>query len=123
MRKLVPVLLLLAVSASAQSVDKPTRISVFMSNPGVGWSSSNGSAWEAGYGVALERRFSRKWSAELALATEQHETRPYLFNDATFELRTYPVDALVRYFQQFGDGNPPPEPVPPGPQNRITRTG
>ena len=33
------------------------------------------------------------------------------------------LDALVRYFQQFGDGNPPPEPVPPGPQNRITRIG
>ena len=31
------------------------------------------------------------------------------------------LDALVRYFMQFGDGNPPPEPVPPGPQNRITR--
>ena len=31
------------------------------------------------------------------------------------------LDALVRYFQQFGDGTPPPEPVPPGPQNRITR--
>ena len=31
------------------------------------------------------------------------------------------LDALVRYFQQFGDGPPPPEPVPPGPQNRITR--
>ncbi|HEY7344464.1 MAG TPA: bifunctional metallophosphatase/5'-nucleotidase [Gaiella sp.] len=31
------------------------------------------------------------------------------------------LDALVRFFMQFGDGNPPPEPVPPGPQNRITR--
>ena len=31
------------------------------------------------------------------------------------------LDALVRYFMEFGDGNPPPEPVPPGPQNRITR--
>jgi 5'-nucleotidase len=31
------------------------------------------------------------------------------------------LDALVRYFMQFGDGNPPPESVPPGPQNRITR--
>jgi 5'-nucleotidase len=31
------------------------------------------------------------------------------------------LDALVRYFEQFGDGTPPPEPVPPGPQNRITR--
>ena len=31
------------------------------------------------------------------------------------------LDALVRYFQQYSDGVPPFEPVPPGPQNRITR--
>ncbi len=33
------------------------------------------------------------------------------------------LDALVRYFQQYSDGVPPAEPVPPGPQNRITRLG
>ena len=33
------------------------------------------------------------------------------------------LDALVRYFQQYADGVPPFEPVPPGPQNRITRVG
>lgn len=100
MRKLVLVLLvlLLAVSASAQSLDKPNRISVFMTNPGVGWSDRNGTAWDAGYGVALERRFSRVWSAELSVAAEKHETQPYgFFNPTTFELSTYPIDALVRY--------------------------
>ena len=33
------------------------------------------------------------------------------------------LDALVRYFQQYADGVPPFEPVPPGLQNRITRVG
>ena len=33
------------------------------------------------------------------------------------------LDALVRYFQEYADGVPPFEPVPPGPQNRITRVG
>ena len=31
------------------------------------------------------------------------------------------LDALVRYFQEYSDGVDPFEPVPPGPQNRITR--
>jgi 5'-nucleotidase len=31
------------------------------------------------------------------------------------------LDALARYFTEFSDGIPPFEPVPPGPQNRITR--
>ncbi|HEV7240984.1 MAG TPA: OmpW family outer membrane protein [Thermoanaerobaculia bacterium] len=100
MRKSVLVLLalLLAVSASAQTLDKPTRISFFISNLAFGWSEGNGSAIDAGVGVALERRFSRAWSAELAVATETHETQPYgFFNPARFDLRTYPIDAVVRY--------------------------
>jgi outer membrane protein W len=98
MRKFVLVLLtLLAVSASAQTLDKPTRVSLFVSNFALGFSESNGSFLDGGVGVALERRFSRRWSAELAVATEKHETQPYLFNPASFELRTYPIDAVVRY--------------------------
>ena len=100
MRKLVLVLLagLLAVSASAQTLDKPNRVSVFVTNPGVGWSDSNGTAWDAGYGLAIERRFSRRWSAELAISAEQHEVQPYgFFNPTRFELRTYPIDAVARY--------------------------
>jgi outer membrane protein W len=108
MRKIVLVLLavLLTVSASAQTLDKPTRVSFFVSNLGFGWSEGNGSSFDAGVGVALERRFSPRWSAELALAREEHETQPYgFFNPATFELRTYPIDAVVRY--SFLDVNTP----------------
>ena len=103
MRKLMPVLLLvLGVFASApalaQTLDKPTRISLFVNNLAIGWSEGSGGMFDAGVGVALERRFSRRWSAELAVATEEHETQPYgFFNDTRFDLRTYPVDAVVRY--------------------------
>ena len=45
-----------------------------------------------------------------------------VFNQCTNDLGgEIDLDALVRYFVQFGTGNPPPEPVPPGAQNRITR--
>ena len=98
MRKLVLVLLtLLAASASAQTLDKPTRVSVFLSNFAFGYSEGGGSFFDNGVGVALERRFSRRWSAELAIATEQHEVQPSFFNPAVYELRTYPIDAVVRY--------------------------
>ena len=99
MRKIVLVTLaaLVAVSASAQTIDKPTRVSVFISNLIFGWSEGNGSALDAGVGLALERRFSRRWSAGLSVATEKHETQPYFFNPTTYDLRTYPIDAVVRY--------------------------
>jgi opacity protein-like surface antigen len=99
MRKFVLGLLasLLAVSASAQSLDRPTRLSFFVSNISLAWSEGTGSAWDAGYGVALERRFSRAWSGELAVSYEQHETQPYFLNPTRFDVRTYPIDAVVRY--------------------------
>ena len=94
MRKFVPVLLmtLAAVSAFGQSLDKPTRISVFVSNP-TGWNEGTG----AGYGVAVERRFSRMWSAELAVASEKHDVQPFFFNPTTYELSTTPIDLVGRY--------------------------
>ena len=98
MRKFVPVLLtLLAVSASAQTLDKPTRVSFFLSNFALGWSEGGGSFLDSGVGIALERRFSRRWSAELAVSREEHDVQPSFFNPAVYELRTYPVDAVVRY--------------------------
>ena len=96
MRKLVLVLLavLLAVSASAQTLDKPTRVSFFVSNVVLG----EGSAADAGIGLSIERRFSRAWSGEVSIGTETHEVQPYgFFNDTRFDLRTYPIDAIVRY--------------------------
>jgi outer membrane protein W len=99
MRKLVPGLLavLLAVSASAQSLDRPTRLSVFVSNLELSFSEGSGSNASVSYGVALERRLSRAWSAELAVSIEDHETQPYFLNPTIIDVRTYPIDAVVRY--------------------------
>jgi len=96
MRKLVLAVILLAVPAFAQSIDKPTRVSVYI-NPGWGWSAGSGNAWNGGYGLALEHRFSRLFSGEISVATEQHEVQPYFFSDRRFKLRTYPIDAIARY--------------------------
>lgn len=88
MRKSMPVLfaMLLAVSASAQSLDRPNRVSLFLSNISGGWSEGGGSFLDSGYGVSYERRFSRAWSAELALTVQEQQGA-----------ETYPWDALLRY--------------------------
>jgi outer membrane protein W len=96
MRKLVPVLLLLAVSASAQTIDKPTRVSFFVTNPGLG-NDGDGGVLDGGVGLALEHRFSRKWSAAIDVAREVHDYQPRFFDPTTIEFRTYPVDVLARY--------------------------
>jgi len=94
MRKFVLVLLL-AVPAFAQSLDKPRRITFFVSNPAIGWSEGGGGFADAGYGIAAEYRFAKVWSGELAVATEQHEDQ-LLFSGTIYKLRTYPVDVVVR---------------------------
>jgi outer membrane protein W len=88
MRKslLVSFVLLLAVPASAQSLDRPNRVSLFLSNVSGGASEEGGSFFDAGYGLAYERRFTRTWSVELA-ATVQKQA------GAT----TYPFDVAARY--------------------------
>jgi hypothetical protein len=97
MRKSVLVLLavLLAVSASAQTIDKPTRVSFFITNPG--FENGDGGTFDAGVGFALERRFSRKWSAAVEVAVEKHEYQPSFFDPTTYDFRTYPIDVFARY--------------------------
>jgi outer membrane protein W len=94
MRKIVLVLLLLAVSASAQVPDQPTRVSLFLTNPGF---TGSGAPFDAGIGLALERRFSPHWSVQLEAAREQHEYQPSIFRPDLIEFQTYPIDAFVRY--------------------------
>jgi outer membrane protein W len=91
MRKplLLFVVLLLAVSASAQTLDRPNRVSFFLSNLAGGHSEDGGTFLDAGYGVAYERRFTRAWSAELAVTVQKQEGA-----------ETYPFDALARYHFQ-----------------------
>ncbi|HVE71535.1 MAG TPA: outer membrane beta-barrel protein [Thermoanaerobaculia bacterium] len=88
MRKpmLVLLVLLVAVPALAQSLDRPNRVSVFLSNVSGGWSEGGGSFFDAGYGVAYERRFTRTWSGELAVTVQEQENA-----------RSYPFDLAARY--------------------------
>lgn len=99
MRKFVLVLLatLLAGSASAQSFDKPTRVSFFVTNPGFGWGEGDGGAFDDGIGLAIERRFTPHWSAELEVAREEHEYQPSFFDPTVIDFVTYPFDVFVRY--------------------------
>lgn len=92
MRKFVLVLLL-AVSASAQMPDKATRVSLFVTNPG----SQGGNLLDSGVGVALEHRFTPRWSIALDAAREQHEYQPCFFCDERIKFKTYPFDLFGRY--------------------------
>lgn len=85
-KSVLMLLTLLAASASAQTLDRPNRVSLFLSNVAFGWSEGGGSFLDAGYGVAYERRFSRAWSAELAVSVQEVD-----------DTRTHPVDALARW--------------------------
>src|SRR5512145_560498 len=88
---------LLVVPAFAQTLDQPSRLSLFLTNPGGGWTEGGGTTFEAGFGVAYERRFTRTWSGEASLSFEHYESQPDLFDDTTFDLETYPVDLVARY--------------------------
>jgi len=95
MRKIVLVLvaILPAVFASAQTIDKPTRVSLFLTNP----FGDEGGVLDGGVGLSFEHRFSRKWSAAIDVATEKHEYQPSFFDPTTYDFRTYPIDVLARY--------------------------
>ncbi|HUR80199.1 MAG TPA: outer membrane beta-barrel protein [Thermoanaerobaculia bacterium] len=85
-RKSLLLLALWAVPAAAQSLDRPNRVSAFLSNIAGGASEDGGGFFNAGFGLAYERRFTRTWSAEFA-ATMQHQANA----------DTYPFDAALRY--------------------------
>ena len=97
MRKiaLAVLVVLLPLSALAQSPDRPRRVSVFISNLEFGWSEGNGSEGNAGFGIAAEYRFTPRWSTELSVAREEHHSAALLLDE--FDLRSYPVDLVARY--------------------------
>jgi outer membrane protein W len=92
MRKFVLVLLL-AVSVSAQTPDKTTRVSLFLTNPGF----QGNEFLDAGVGVALEHHFTPRWSVELEAAREVHDYQRSIFNPTVIEFNTYPIDVFGRY--------------------------
>ena len=94
MRKFVLVLLF-AASVSAQTPDQATRVSLFVTNPG--FQDSGGGVLDAGVGLALEHRFTPRWSIELEVAREKHEYQPCFFCDERIPFHSYPIDAFWRY--------------------------
>jgi outer membrane protein W len=88
-------MLVLAVTVSAQTVDKPTHRS--SSRIPLRLSEGNGAVFDAGVGVALEHRFTPRWSMELEAAREVHDYQPSFFDPTVIEFLTYPVDGFVRY--------------------------
>ena len=74
MRKLVVVLaVLVAVSAVAQE-EKKNSVFVFVRNPAYGFSSNAGHHFDAAYGVALQRKFARRFSIELTASRASGST-------------------------------------------------
>jgi outer membrane protein W len=104
MRNVLTAVLLvaLALPLAAQSTDRPTRVSVFLSDFGWTYSEGAGSDMSGGFGVALEYRLRRAWSAEIAIAAEEHSETVTSIGPAgvtlsRIDVRSWPVDATGRY--------------------------
>jgi hypothetical protein len=105
-RSLLAVLVLVSLPLLAQ--DRSRRVSVFLSDPGAGYSEGSGfNQFVAGVGVAFEKHFRQRWSAELA-ATFEERVETLIFIDLQghtiandIEIRAVPIDLTARY--HFGD--------------------
>lgn len=96
---LAAVLLLAALPLMAQ--DRSHRISVFVTDPGFGFSEGSGSWWDGGVGVAFEKRFGVRWSAEAAVSREEYIDSGIFPGSLEYEVVSYPVDVTARY--HFGN--------------------
>ncbi len=97
MRKLVVLLaaLLIATSLFAQQPQKRTSLYVFVSNPSGGWSEGGGSSYAGAVGLALQHKFTPRWSGELAVSRQRDHSGFTRFdpNGNIIEQRTYDVDS------------------------------
>jgi outer membrane protein W len=100
---LVAVLMLL-FSAVAFAQEKPTAVYVFVTNPGVVHSQNVGTRWEGSFGIALQRMFAQRWSAEVAVSQQSRLRGFTTFNpdgsvieSRVFTETTLPVDVSARY--------------------------
>lgn len=67
----IVVIALLFVCAAAFAQEKPNTLHVFITNPGVGWSSGGGTDWQGVLGVGLQRMFTPHVSAEVDVSRER----------------------------------------------------
>jgi outer membrane protein W len=103
MRTLVITLLTLLL-ASAASAQQKNELSFFATNPGLSYSSKDGANASAGVGIAFDRMFTPRVSAQLSIASEQHHTYPYVVapNGSIQQVtprsfQTVPIDLAVQY--------------------------
>jgi outer membrane protein W len=106
MRKTVVVaisLLFVVASAFAQQSSRSNSVSVFISDPSLGWTKTEGTSASAGYGLALDHMFTNRFSVELSL-TRQREAYSFTSiggNGAAIRTTTtdtaYPFDAVASY--------------------------
>jgi len=90
--------------ASAAFGQQKNEFQVFVSNPGGGWSETNGSTVSAGFGVAYNRVITPKLTAQIAVTSQNSHTYSYVVNpDGSFRdvpsvgFHFYPIDLSARY--------------------------
>ena len=103
MHKAAAVVFSLMIASSAFGQQK-NEFQVFVSNLAVSWTSNDGTHGSAGFGLAYRREFTPRFSTQLAVTTEHHETYDYVvepngsFRDVPAQsFHTYPIDLTGRY--------------------------
>jgi hypothetical protein len=94
MRKFALVLLI-SLPLFAQQPQKRNTLFVFVSNPSGGWSEGGGSSYEGAIGLALQHKFTPRWSGELAVSRQRDHSGFTRFdpNGNIIEQRTYDIDS------------------------------
>ena len=89
------VCLLVALPLVAQQPPKRNSLYVFVSNPSGGWSEGGGSSYEGAIGLALQHKFTPRWSGELAVSRQRDHSGFTRFdpNGNIIEQRTYDIDS------------------------------
>jgi outer membrane protein W len=99
----IAALILCATAATAAD----NQLSILSSNLGYGRTSSRGGVWTGGFGVAFSHRLSPRWSAEAAVAFEQHDSAfssgPLLVTEGR-SFHVFPIDLSTQY--RFTSGSP-----------------
>jgi len=103
MRKLIFAAALL-VSVAALAQEKQNSFYVFVSDPQYVWTESNGSDFNAGFGVAVQHMFTPRWSGEVSASHRSSRATAYFydFNGNIIQTLRYrakmtPVDLMAQY--------------------------
>jgi outer membrane protein W len=97
-------LLVIFVGIPAALAQQKNAVSVFLSEPWIGFSSGSGAQGSAGVGISFARMFTPTVSAQLAIGSEGAHTYPYVVgaNGSIIPVerrsfRIFPVDLTVQY--------------------------